>query len=672
MPDQPSTNHFQTPVSEPRRMTRREVLSKAGMGVLGGVLAACGLTQPEPSPIVASATLRVTQVVQTPQGEPTVEINQVATATAEPTNLTYEFKSTMTTLEGVQLVTDSSALIAKIPHLLESMNRALATFPRYINRLVTGGTQDIPLWGIPVQFSGKDSQGRSVSDTYFLVGPLESETVWQVVLGVNKDNNFVPLESPDAMRYQVVHVDKNQFGQLVVQKGAIGTLSLLRIDDKDGVVMGDPFTEKELPLKFNQTSLLKQEAATLAQLPEIPKDVAGVGYNLIKANSGWQIVNGDFMPYYEWKTGTEQWQKMEINTASIPEGTLPKEIKIAKIIGLPNGMFEGKDGDGNVMAIRESVDSPWLAAPYGMSLKEGMWLYLDETSLTFIPDYKIPDFDTKLNQIYTIVEKTLDWNAVKPGTMGFIPGMNYGLEFKPGMDQKMYHDLVQSFLQTQYPQLRKFLAETGFTSESFLLRSKGPDGQPGWVPAVSPQGTHFVDIQGIIPTNLNMPQMRENIAIQNDGGFYFDKIGSVIFNPTKNQGDPFFRGWYQALTKMNTSNVDSLIHLGGPVGSSTFSFGLDYDPASKRLLFIVGSDHVYTYMPEYTDIFTVGGAEQKVRLEDGRMATTLFRLYLWALENVINNKFKYPQLCPSLGPNACQDVPGFSDYSQNYFKPVGQ
>ncbi len=372
-------------------------------------------------------------------------------------------------------------------------------------------------------------------------------------------------------------------------------------------------------------------------------------------------------------------------TINAMQDTIQAQVELKSILepfytqGLPQylelgGFNQDKsailDKDGNMMLLK--TPDGWVMAPYGMYLKDGMWRLYDEASKTPIPDYKIPDLDNKLKQIYDLVETHLDWNAVKPGTMGFIPGMNYGLEFKPGMDQKMYHDLVQSFLQTQYPQLRKFLAETGFTSESFLQRSKGPDGQLGWVPAVSPQGTHFVDIQGSIPTGVAMPQMHENIAINKDGGFYLDKLPMVVFSPYGPNGyrtNPFLRGWYQSLNKVNKSAIDTLIHAGNP-GESDFAFGLIYDPAQKGMIFVVGSEVVDPR--GRTEEYTIGGLHQQPRLEDGIYVSVLYELYRWSMTHVINNKFKYPALCPSLSATFCEEVPGIDDYSINYFKLAGQ
>lgn len=192
---------------------------------------------------------------------------------------------------------------------------------------------------------------------------------------------------------------------------------------------------------------------------------------------------------------TDAYDLVELN---VP---LLKGNKIQEVRNIAPDIYEAYDAQGRLMLVNDGTG--WVTAPLGMTVVDATWYSwnkIEGQEPTWLPEWKMTDFDEKLGEVAQIVQEELvDPNMPAVGTAGCAaPELCFNMRVNPEMEQRAYKDFLEALINSKNTDVRRFWWEFGYPGggvEKFvevLEKSVGgPENAPYWVPAITAQGTQF-------------------------------------------------------------------------------------------------------------------------------------------------------------------------------------
>jgi hypothetical protein len=310
----------------------------------------------------------------------------------------------------------------------------------------------------------------------------------------------------------------------------------------------------------------------------------------------------------------------------------------------------------------------------GLKLKDGIWYLWSSEELNWTAEWNVSDLDERIAEIGLLVDETLVHpENFKTGEMQCIaPELCFHMQVKPEMAHEAYLMLLDAFAHTTSPTLRQYWREIGFYGntgqqlEKFLETSIGPDGQPFWLPAVSPQGTEFTYVQtNVAQTGTGRYRMSE--FINDIGGIKIDGVGAAYYTVAEWQKNPWFHAWFSWVKQTSGAVTEDLLISQGPWNE----WGLLMHPSSNRLMFVVGHRELWPGLDN--DKFQLGGQASLFRGEgDVRLLNRYYLAYLLNYSDITARRSSNEstvRICPvSLSVGGCDEVVA-SDEVVEIFEP---
>jgi hypothetical protein len=341
-------------------------------------------------------------------------------------------------------------------------------------------------------------------------------------------------------------------------------------------------------------------------------------------------------------------------------------ITLQEVREVAGGEYEVYDTEGRLMLVNDGTG--WVTAPMGLKLKDGIWYLWSSEELNWTAEWNVSDLDERIAEIGLLVDETLVHpENFRTGEMQCIaPELCFHMQVKPEMAHEAYLMLLDAFAHTTSPTLRQYWREIGFYGntgqqlEKFLETSIGPDGQPFWLPAVSPQGTEFMYVQNTNGGTGN-GRYRTNDLIDGLGGVRADRLYTAIISVEDWDKGIWARAWIQLIKTGNGRDTKNLLISQGEFNH----WGLLVYPADGRLIFI--SEHHDTSLSlSNLDRTQVGGVLGVFR---GDYDLLLMEKYIMAYyKNYTEKHFggikKFTdRYCPTISPGGvnCDEVVSSDD-----------
>jgi hypothetical protein len=174
--------------------------------------------------------------------------------------------------------------------------------------------------------------------------------------------------------------------------------------------------------------------------------------------------------------------------------------------------------------------------------------------------------------------------------------------------------------------LRKYWHEIGFYGSTgqhlydFLSKQVGdPENKPFWLPALSRNGTPFMDLQG---DRFDVGHGRYyQIPFE---GFYLDYMTFIAIPVREWKNNPWERAYFGQLLNDNRGSGHSLINY-----KAIAMFGLQIDKRTLRPVFVLGHKDSLTGYEDLIDAEQLGGSKQVFRPDfDPKLMSAYYELYL--------------------------------------------